>query len=131
MFSRFFPPTHVLKRGKRFCILYAACPFFMFCDKFVNCCFPLLQTEKGICYIKNVKLITNKHLPLCLTVKNFSHPLCCHKTKKKPQTFVCGFFFNCLIKIKRLHFWLKTLPISIEADGERFVELSPASHCPI
>ena len=29
-----------------------------------------------ICYINIVKLITSKHLPLCLTGRNFSNPLC-------------------------------------------------------
>ena len=38
-----------------------------------------LVSQESFCYINIVKLITSKHLPLCLTVKNFSHPLCSYE----------------------------------------------------
>jgi hypothetical protein len=61
-------------------------------DKNVNNNTKLLSKLDKICYYNSVNEITNKLIPLCLTVKNFSHPLCClddaKKTRRMPSLFL-------------------------------------------
>lgn len=44
------------------------------------------------CYDNYVNEITNNLIPLCLTVKNFSHPLCCLNDNKRKDPASAGSF---------------------------------------
>jgi hypothetical protein len=60
-------------------------------DKNVNNNTKLLSKLDKICYYNDVNEITNKLIPLCLTVKNFSHPLCRLDDEKKTRLFAESF----------------------------------------